>query len=58
VELASAGVPLVETTRGERVESVHLGVVGVVDAPGRLEWSAGDGAGEMTAVGRRRDRPE
>jgi L-asparaginase II len=44
VELAGAGVPLVETTRGDRVESVHLGVVSVVDALGRPQWSAGDAA--------------
>jgi L-asparaginase II len=40
-------VPLVETTRGYPstggfVENVHLGSVAVVDAAGKLVWSAGD----------------
>jgi len=42
VSLADAGVPLVEVTRGERVESVHLGAIAVVDVYGTLCWSAGD----------------
>ena len=44
MDIAGAGVPLVEITRGGRVESIHLGVVGVVDARGNLKWSAGDAA--------------
>ena len=42
VSLADAGVPLIEATRGGRVESVHLGAIAVVDAHGALAWSAGD----------------
>ncbi|MCB0202129.1 MAG: asparaginase [Anaerolineae bacterium] len=38
----SATVPLVEITRGEIVESRHLGALAVVDANGRLLASAGD----------------
>jgi len=34
--------PLVEVTRGDRVESVHLGAVAVVDAAGRLRAHVGD----------------
>jgi L-asparaginase II len=34
--------PLVETTRGGRVESVHLGALAVVDVDGRVHWSIGD----------------
>jgi L-asparaginase II len=40
--IAQAGVPLIETTRGDRVESVHLGAIAVVDARGTLRWSVGD----------------
>ena len=42
MSLADAGVPLIEATRGGRVESVHLGAIAVVDAHGALAWSAGD----------------
>jgi L-asparaginase II len=35
-------VPLVEVTRGEHVESLHAGSVAVVDARGKLLYSAGD----------------
>jgi L-asparaginase II len=34
--------PLVQTTRGGRVESVHLGALVLVDAEGRARWSIGD----------------
>lgn len=39
---ASATVPLVEITRGQIVESRHLGALAVVDSTGRLLASAGD----------------
>ena len=39
---AAAAVPLVEITRGDIVESRHLGALAVVDAHGRLVASAGD----------------
>jgi L-asparaginase II len=35
-------VPLAIVTRGDAVDSVHYGSVAVVDAQGRLLWSAGD----------------
>lgn len=35
-------VPLVEVTRGDLVECIHLGAVVAVDADGRLVYSAGD----------------
>lgn len=38
----AAAVPLVEITRGEIVESRHLGALAVVDSDGRLLASAGD----------------
>jgi L-asparaginase II len=34
--------PLVETTRGGRVESVHVGALVLVDADGATRWSIGD----------------
>jgi L-asparaginase II len=34
--------PLAETTRGDRIESVHFGAVAVVDTRGKLLYSAGD----------------
>ncbi|MBV9895979.1 MAG: asparaginase [Chloroflexi bacterium] len=40
--VADAGIPLVETTRGGRVESVHHGAVAVVDSTGHCLWSAGN----------------
>ncbi|MGH2592210.1 MAG: asparaginase [Anaerolineae bacterium] len=39
---ASQLTPLVEVTRGGRVESIHTGAVAVVDANGRLVAHAGD----------------
>src|SRR5437762_726556 len=33
---------LVETTRGNIVESVHYGALVLVDAAGQIEWSIGD----------------
>lgn len=39
---AARHAPLVEVTRGAHVESVHAGSVAVVDAQGRLLYSAGD----------------
>lgn len=41
---AGRHVPLVEVTRGGHVESVHFGSVAVVDASGKLVYSAGDPA--------------
>jgi L-asparaginase II len=40
--VAEAGVPLVETTRGGLVESVHHGAIAVVDNRGRTCWTLGD----------------
>src|SRR5438309_7159532 len=37
----AAGVPLVETTRGGCVESVHYGAIAVVDAQRGVKWSVG-----------------
>ena len=37
-------IPLVEVTRGGRVESIHYGAVAVVDAQGRVVAQAGDPA--------------
>lgn len=39
---APAHVPLVVATRGDAIENVHYGSIAVVDAAGRLRWSAGD----------------
>jgi L-asparaginase II len=39
---ANPYVPLAEVTRGGLVESVHAGAIAVVDASGRLVYSAGD----------------
>jgi L-asparaginase II len=44
MSVANAGVPLVETTRSGRVESVHLGAATIVDGHGAVRWSAGDPA--------------
>jgi L-asparaginase II len=41
VGMWATGVPLVETTRGGRVESVHYGAVAVVDVQGEVKWSVG-----------------
>jgi len=35
-------IPLVETTRGGMVESVHIGSIAVVDAAGVVSWSVGN----------------
>lgn len=40
--LVPAHVPLVVATRGAAIENVHYGSIAVVEASGRLLWSAGD----------------